>query len=79
MRRLVTTAVALALMGGVALSAPAVAADRDSPTGPGTTGFGYVPILTCDGTAQSYQAEVVSNSDRQFKRGAARATASGYV
>ncbi len=44
-----------------------------------TTGFGYVPILRCDGSAQAYQAEVVSNSDRRFKRGAARATASGYV
>ena len=44
-----------------------------------TTGHGSVPILTCDGSAQAYQAEVVSNSDRRFKRGAARATASGYV
>jgi hypothetical protein len=44
-----------------------------------TTGFGYVPILTCDGSAQTYQAEVVSNSDRRFTRGTARATASGYV
>jgi hypothetical protein len=44
-----------------------------------TTGFGYVPILTCDGTAQAYEAEVASNSDRRFERGAARATASGYV
>jgi hypothetical protein len=44
-----------------------------------TTGFGYVPIEVCDGSAQAYQAEVVSNSGRQFKRGAARATASGYV
>lgn len=38
MRRLVTTAVALALMGGAALSAPAAASDHDRPTGPGTTG-----------------------------------------
>ncbi len=37
MRRLVTTAVALALMGGAALFAPAVAADHHRPTGPGTT------------------------------------------
>ena len=44
-----------------------------------TTGFGSVPILTCDGDAQTYQAEVVSNSDRRFTRGAARASASGYV
>jgi len=44
-----------------------------------TTGFGSVPIQLCDGSAQAYQAQVVSNSDRQFKRGAARATASGYV
>jgi hypothetical protein len=34
MRRLLTTAVAIALMGGAALSAPAVAADNDTPTGP---------------------------------------------
>ena len=44
-----------------------------------TRGLGSVPILACDGTAQPHEAEVVSNSDRQFKRGAARATASGYV
>jgi hypothetical protein len=44
-----------------------------------TTGFGYVPVLRCDGSAQAYQAEVVANSDRRFKRGAGRATASGYV
>ena len=44
-----------------------------------TTGFGSVPILFCDGTAQPYRAEVVSNSDRQFKRGPASAGASGYV
>ena len=44
-----------------------------------TTGFGSVPIQLCDGTTQAYQAEVVSNSDRRFKGGAARATASGYV
>ena len=44
-----------------------------------TRGIGYVPILTCDGTAQAFDAEVVSNSDCRFKRGAADATASGYV
>jgi hypothetical protein len=44
-----------------------------------TTGHGSVPILLCDGSAKAYQAEVVSNSDRQFNRGAARVTASGYV
>ena len=40
MRRIVTTAVALALMGGAALSAPAVAADQPGnhrPAGPGST------------------------------------------
>jgi hypothetical protein len=41
MRRIVTTAVALALMGGAALSAPAVAADQAGgqhrPAGPGST------------------------------------------
>jgi hypothetical protein len=44
-----------------------------------TTGHGSVPILGCDGSAQAYEAEVVSNSDRRFNRGAALATASGYV
>ena len=38
MRRIITTAVAVALMGGAALSAPAVAADQDRPTTPATTG-----------------------------------------
>lgn len=38
MRRIVTTAVAIALMGGAALSVPAVAADQDRPTGPGSSG-----------------------------------------
>ena len=37
MRRIVTAAVAIALMGGAALSAPAVAADNDRPSGPGAT------------------------------------------
>jgi hypothetical protein len=44
-----------------------------------TTGFGYAPILKCDGSAQTYETDVVSNSNRQFKRGAAWVTASGYV
>jgi hypothetical protein len=44
-----------------------------------TVGFGFAPILTCDGKVQAYQADVVSNSDRRFKPGAARASASGYV
>ncbi|RYC14794.1 MXAN_6640 family putative metalloprotease [Nocardioides zhouii] len=35
MRRIVTTALAVALMGGAVLSAPAVAADADRPTVPG--------------------------------------------
>jgi hypothetical protein len=44
------------------------------------TGFsGGVPIQVCDGTAQSYQADVTTFGDRQFKQGAARASASGYV
>ena len=38
MRRIVTTALAVALLGGAALSAPAVAADTDRPTGPGSAG-----------------------------------------
>ncbi len=37
MRRIVTTAVAIALMGGAVLSAPAVAADNARPTGPGAS------------------------------------------
>ena len=41
MRRIFTTAVAVALMGGAALSAPAVADDRDRSIPPATTG---VPI-----------------------------------
>jgi hypothetical protein len=36
MRRIVTTALTIALMGGAALAAPAVAADNDRPTGPST-------------------------------------------
>jgi hypothetical protein len=36
MRRIITTAVAVALVGGAALSAPAVAADNARPTGTGT-------------------------------------------
>lgn len=38
MRRIVTTAVAIALMGGAAFSAPAVAADQGRPTAPRTSG-----------------------------------------
>ncbi|HEV2796944.1 MAG TPA: MXAN_6640 family putative metalloprotease [Nocardioides sp.] len=38
MRRIVTTAVTVALLGGAALSAPAVAADSDRPSGPGSAG-----------------------------------------
>jgi hypothetical protein len=38
MRRIVTTAVAIALTGGAVLSAPAVAADQARPSGPGTSG-----------------------------------------
>ena len=43
------------------------------------TGFGFVPIQVCDGTAQPYQAEVTTFGNRQFKRGAATASASGFV
>jgi hypothetical protein len=48
MRRIVTTALAVALMGGAALSAPAVAADTDRPTVPGSAGVfspGELPEL----------------------------------
>lgn len=38
MRRIVTTAVAMALVGGATLSAPAVAADKDRPADKATTG-----------------------------------------
>jgi hypothetical protein len=43
------------------------------------TRFGFVPIEVCDGAAQPYQAEVTTFGTRQFKRGAARASASGIV
>ncbi|HYN18562.1 MAG TPA: hypothetical protein VEY96_10815, partial [Actinomycetes bacterium] len=43
------------------------------------TGFGYVPVLVCDGTTQTWQADVTTFGDRQFKRGPARASASGGV
>ena len=43
------------------------------------TGFGYVPILRCDDTVQTYRTEVTTFGTRQFKRGAARASASGIV
>ena len=43
------------------------------------TGFGYVPIEVCDGTAQDWQEEVTTFGGPIFKRGAARASASGYV
>ena len=36
MRRIVTTAVTIALVGGAALAAPAVAADNDGPVTPGS-------------------------------------------
>ncbi|HEX3211759.1 MAG TPA: hypothetical protein VH016_04280, partial [Actinomycetota bacterium] len=43
------------------------------------TGFGYVPIEVCDGTARDWQEEVTTFGGPTFMRGAARATASGYV
>jgi hypothetical protein len=43
------------------------------------TGFGFVPILHCDGSVQTYQAEVTTFGTPQFQRGAARASASGIV
>jgi hypothetical protein len=42
-------------------------------------GFGFVPILVCDGTVQTYQAAVTTFGARQFKRGAATVSASGLV
>jgi hypothetical protein len=42
-------------------------------------GFGFVPILVCDGTAQTYQAAVTTFGARQFKRGAATVSASGLI
>jgi hypothetical protein len=42
-------------------------------------GFGFVPIEVCDGTAQTYRAEVTTFGQRRFKRGAASASASGIV
>ncbi|HSO53865.1 MAG TPA: hypothetical protein VL330_14180 [Actinomycetes bacterium] len=43
------------------------------------TGFGYVPIEVCDGTAQDWREEVTTFGGPTFKRGAARASASGDV
>jgi hypothetical protein len=42
-------------------------------------GFGFVPIEVCDGTTQAWQSDVTTFGDRRFKRGAARASASGLV
>ena len=43
------------------------------------TGFGFVPIEVCDGTAQTYQADVTTFGDRRFTQGKATASASGFV
>ncbi len=56
MRRIVTTAVTIALMGGAALSAPAVAADGDRPDDSGAAG---VPNL-------STPLEIASDPDRDL-------------
>jgi hypothetical protein len=42
-------------------------------------GFGFVPIEVCDGTTRTWRADVTTFGDRQFRRGAARASASGEV
>ena len=42
-------------------------------------GFGGVQIEVCDGTTQTWQVDVTTFGDRRFKRGAARASASGLV
>jgi hypothetical protein len=42
-------------------------------------GFGFVPIEVCDGAVQAWQADVTTFGERRFKRGAARASASGLV
>ncbi len=46
MRRIVTAAAAIALMGGAALAGPAVAADGDRPEGPNLTGVTGLPNLS---------------------------------
>jgi hypothetical protein len=43
------------------------------------TGFGFVPIQVCDGTARDYLAEVTTFGERRFRQGTATATASGFV
>jgi hypothetical protein len=43
------------------------------------TGFGYVPIAACDGTAVGYRAEVTTFGEPQYSRGRATASASGEV
>jgi hypothetical protein len=43
------------------------------------TGFGFAPIEVCDGTAQPYQAEVITFGQHRFNLGRASASASGIV
>jgi hypothetical protein len=42
-------------------------------------GFGFVPIEVCDGTTRAWRADVTTFGQRPFRRGAARAVASGLV
>jgi hypothetical protein len=45
----------------------------------GVEGFGGVPIEVCDGTTRAWRADVTTFGQRPFRRGAARAVASGLV
>jgi hypothetical protein len=45
----------------------------------GAEGFGGVAIEVCDGTIRAWQADVTIFGEHPFKRGAARANASGLV
>ena len=42
-------------------------------------GFGFVPIEVCDGTTRAWRADVTTFGQRPFRRGVARAVASGLV
>ena len=74
MRRIVTTAVAVALMGGAALSAPAVAADTDRPTGPGSAGVlspGDLLELTPEAPLPAFGEPTATDALNERKKGRA--------
>lgn len=45
----------------------------------GVAGFGFVPIAVCDGTTQTWQAEVTTFGEPAFTTGRASVLASGLV